>query len=266
MKKLKDVLVLTSAAMVLAIAIALGFFKIPITQLIEIRFDTLALATAGQMFGPAVGLMIGALSDLGGFLIRPTGPFFPGFTISAAITDLGFIKWKDALQAAPNRTSWTFNGFAEDVYAGGTNTGSNKIGDQFEQIGDDLEEMLPLYDQGKKNETRALAATLNIGAEYTLPVYRPLRFGFLYTSRFAGKYSYHQGMLSANIRPVKWFEFALNGAVSSSGCTAGMVIDLHAKHFNFFIGADRFLGKVSKQFIPLHNMNSSVSLGMSFPL
>ena len=73
-------------------------------------------------------------------------------------------------------------------------------------------------------------------------------------------------MLSANIRPVKWFEFALNGAVSSSGCTAGMVIDLHAKHFNFFIGADRFLGKVSKQFIPLHNMNSSVSLGMSFPL
>lgn len=187
-------------------------------------------------------------------------------TISAAITDLGFIKWKDALQAGPNRNSWTFNGFEEDVYAGGTNTGSNKIGDQFEQIGDDLEEMLPLYDQGKKNETRALAATLNIGAEYTLPVYRPLRFGFLYTSRFAGKYSYHQGMLSANIRPVKWFEFALNGAVSSSGCTAGMVIDLHAKHFNFFIGADRFLGKVSKQFIPLHNMNSSVSLGMSFPL
>lgn len=187
-------------------------------------------------------------------------------TISAAITDLGFIKWKDALQAAPKRDSWTFNGFAEDVYAGGTNTGTNKIGDQFEQIGDDLEEMLPLYDQGKKNETRALAATLNIGAEYTLPVYRPLRFGFLYTSRFAGKYSYHQGMLSANIRPVKWFEFALNGAVSSSGCTAGMVIDLHAKHFNFFIGADRFLGKVSKQFIPLHNMNSSVSLGMSFPL
>lgn len=187
-------------------------------------------------------------------------------TISAAITDLGFIKWKDALQAGPNRNSWTFNGFEEDVYAGGTNTGTNKIGDQFEQIGDDLEEMLPLYDQGKKNETRALAATLNIGAEYTLPVYRPLRFGFLYTSRIAGKYSYHQGMLSANIRPVKWFEFALNGAVSSSGCTAGMVIDLHAKHFNFFIGADRFLGKVSKQFIPLHNMNSSVSLGMSFPL
>lgn len=90
MKKLKDVRVLTSAALVLAIAIALGFFKIPITQLIEIRFDTLALATAGQMFGPAVGLMIGALSDLGGFLIRPTGPFFPGFTISAAITGLIF--------------------------------------------------------------------------------------------------------------------------------------------------------------------------------
>ena len=36
--------------------------------------------------------------------------------------------------------------------------------------------------------------------------------------------------------------------------------------FNFFIGSDRFLGKVSKEFIPLNSMNANVALGISFPL
>lgn len=186
-------------------------------------------------------------------------------TVSAAVTDLGFISWSKALQAGAKTDSWTFKGF-ENIYAGGTDTGNNKLDDQFETMGDDLEEMLPLYNKGKKTDTRALAATINMGAEYTLPVYRKMRFGFLYTSRLAGKYSFHQGMLTANYRPAKWFEVALNGAVNSTGCTAGMVMDFHAKHFNFFIGADRFMGKLSKQGIPLHRLNSSFTMGMSIPL
>lgn len=73
-------------------------------------------------------------------------------------------------------------------------------------------------------------------------------------------------MLSANVRPIKPIEVSLNVAANSSGITCGAVLDLHAPHFNFFIGTDRFVGKLSKQGIPLHNLNSNVSLGMSFPL
>ncbi|MGN1354010.1 MAG: DUF5723 family protein [Alloprevotella sp.] len=185
-------------------------------------------------------------------------------TLSAAINDLGFINWSKVKHAS-SRGDYTFDGF-EDIYAGSNNTGNNKLGDQFESLGDDLEEMFSVYDDGEGSESQALAATINIGAEYTLPAYRNLRFGFLYTSRLHGLYSYHQGLLSATIRPVKCLEASVNTAVSSTGCTFGAALSLRAKHYNFFIGSDRIFGKVSKEFIPLNSLNANVTMGMSFPL
>ena len=193
-----------------------------------------------------------------------TYQLLPDLKLSAALTDLGFISWNNTHKASSSG-EWKFEGFKEDVYAGGHNTGSNKIGDQLEAIGDDMEDIFSVYYDGKGKETKALAATLNLGAEYTLPAYRKLRFGFLYTSRFAGRYSFHQGMLSATVRPVKWFEASANCAMHSGGFSGGVVIDLHAPHFNFFVGADRIVGKLSKDYIPLNNANTSVSLGMSVP-
>ena len=201
------------------------------------------------------------------FDLGATYQVMPDLTVSAAVTDLGFMSWKKAHQASSAGT-WRFDGFKNPIYCGGTNTGDNKLGDQFDAIGDDLENLFSIYEEEvpEKTDTRALAATLNIGAEYTLPVYRKLRFGFLYTSRICGKFSWHQGMVSATVRPVKWFEATVNMAGNSTGFTGGMLVDFHAKHFNFFMGTDRFFGKLSKQFIPLKNLNSNLSLGMSFPL
>lgn len=82
----------------------------------------------------------------------------------------------------------------------------------------------------------------------------------------AGRHSYHQGRFSANITPVKWFEFAVSMGFTSTGVQGGMVGSLHAKHFNITLGTDRFFGKLSKQGIPLNRANSNVSLGISFPL
>lgn len=201
------------------------------------------------------------------FDLGATYQVMPDLKVSASVTDLGFISWFDAYQAS-NAESWTFDGFKNPIYCGGTDTGNNKLDDQMDALTDDLENLLPLYEDAtpKKTDTRALAATINLGAEYTLPYYRNLRFGFLYTSRIAGKYSWHQGMLAATVRPVKWFEASWNVAATSTGVTSGLVLDFHAKHFNFFLGTDRFFGKLSKQGIPMKNTNASVSLGMSIPM
>ena len=72
-------------------------------------------------------------------------------------------------------------------------------------------------------------------------------------------------MFSATVRPLKWLEYTANLSFTSTGVTGGMVLDLHAKHFNFFIGTDRFFGKLSKQCIPLKSANGNISLGMSIP-
>ncbi len=185
-------------------------------------------------------------------------------TLSAAVTDLGFINWSKVKQAS-SRGDYSFKGF-ENIYAGSGGADSEKLGDQFEAMGDDLEEMFSVYDDGEGSVSQSLAATVNVGAEYTLPVYRNLRFGFLYTGRIHGLYSHHQAMLSAIVRPVKAIEATVNTAVTSTGWTLGAALSLKAKHFNFYVGSDRFFGKVSKEFIPLSNLNANINLGMTIPL
>ena len=185
-------------------------------------------------------------------------------TLSAAITDLGFISWKNTHHAS-SQGDHTFDGF-NNIYIGSDKDQTEDIDDQFDQIGDDLEEMFSVYDDGTKTATQALAATLNVGAEYKLPAYDKLKFGFLYTSRIHGKYSWHQGMLNVGVRPVKWFECNVNGAVTSTGVTAGGMLSLKAPHFNFYIAADRFFSKLGKQGVPLNSSNGNITFGMTFPL
>ena len=84
----RDIHVLTNAGLLTAAAIFLGFFKIPRTDIIEIRFASLPVAIAGYLFGPVIGGAVGALSDLGGYFLKPTGPFFPGFTITSMVSAL----------------------------------------------------------------------------------------------------------------------------------------------------------------------------------
>jgi len=88
--RLTDVRVLTSTGLLSAIAIVLGFFKIPLTQLVELRFGSLPVAAAGYLFGPVCAGTVGFVSDIGGYLVKPTGPFFPGFTLSSVISGVIF--------------------------------------------------------------------------------------------------------------------------------------------------------------------------------
>ncbi len=87
MNKLKNVYVLTVCALLVAIATVLGFFKLVVVpELIEIRFAFMPIGMSGMLFGPLVGGIVGALADVLGYLVKPTGPFFPGFTIATAIS------------------------------------------------------------------------------------------------------------------------------------------------------------------------------------
>ena len=66
MDKMRNTRILTASAMLLAIAVILGFFKIPVNQFMELRFAFLPIACTGMLFGPFVGGVVGALSSLRG--------------------------------------------------------------------------------------------------------------------------------------------------------------------------------------------------------
>lgn len=60
------------------------------TPLMKIGFGFAAVALSAMMFGPLWAVFTAALGDLVGSIIFPVGPFFPGFTLTAALTGLIF--------------------------------------------------------------------------------------------------------------------------------------------------------------------------------
>lgn len=81
---------ITIAAMFIALSVILNFFNLPVSNIIEIQFNFLPIAAAGAMLGPLVGGLSGGIADVLGYFVKPTGYFFPGFTLSAAITGIIF--------------------------------------------------------------------------------------------------------------------------------------------------------------------------------
>lgn len=43
-----------------------------------------------MLFGPFVGGVMGALADIIGYIAKPTGPYFPGFTVSGIVSGVIF--------------------------------------------------------------------------------------------------------------------------------------------------------------------------------
>ena len=88
-KGLKKVRVLTGSALLIAIDVIIDFARIVVSNIFEISFSFLAIAMAGMFYGPVVAAVVGAAADIIAYVIKPSGFFFPGFTLNMAV--MGFI-------------------------------------------------------------------------------------------------------------------------------------------------------------------------------
>jgi len=88
-RALRSTRTLTTAGLLLAIQMVLASYGvIEVTDSLKISLGHLALAPTAILFGPVVASIQGALSDILGFLLKPTGPYFPGFTLTALLGGL----------------------------------------------------------------------------------------------------------------------------------------------------------------------------------
>lgn len=76
------------SAMFVAISCVLSFFKFGITTNVNVTLFFIPISVAAMLLGPLPSMAVGGVADLLGCLIRPTGPYFPGFTLNAALTGL----------------------------------------------------------------------------------------------------------------------------------------------------------------------------------
>ena len=180
--------------------------------------------------------------------------------VSASVLDLGFISWTNDIQATNKNKSFEFNGFHDVSVKDGQGV---TIDDQTDSYGDQITDFINLQDKGDAGKrSTGLGATINVGCEYTLPVYRKMTFGLLSSTRIKGNYSWTEARLSANWTPLKWLDGGVNFAVNSFTTSMGWVLNIHPKGYNIYLGMDHILGKTSKEFIPLSS-NASVNIGMS---
>lgn len=87
--ELKNVKSITGAALLAALSPVLGMLTIVVNQFLQIGFTSLTHAMTGFLYGPVLAAVTGGVADIIKYMIRPTGKFFPGFTINEILT--GFI-------------------------------------------------------------------------------------------------------------------------------------------------------------------------------
>ena len=99
-KELKSVRCLTVSAMLGALAIVLGLFSIQPIPTIRVSFDYLPSRVVYYLFGPVVGAIYGGAIDILKFIVKPMGPYHPGFTLSSILTGIifGVILYKKPLK------------------------------------------------------------------------------------------------------------------------------------------------------------------------
>jgi len=184
-----------------------------------------------------------------------------GLKLSAALTDLGFIKWSNMNLAGTNYDGYVeFDGFND---YDPTDENDESVDDTMEKLEDDFKEMIKIYDKGSTTQLVTLSATARLGADYDIPV-KGLSTGLLLTHRF-GTYKYSEARLALNYSPGHWIDFTVNGAYTTYGEAFGWMINIHPTAFGFFIGSDMIKANVNPQYIPVDSFRANLMLGMNIP-
>lgn len=165
-----------------------------------------------------------------GATFKPIEPL----TISAAVTDLSFIRWNKNLYQGSIKGDTVFTGIN---YNYGDSIDFNQMGEDFiNAFGVKANPM-------GKGYTQMLMANLNVGVEYGI-LENKISFGVLSHTKFSCRQIFEEVTLAANFRPAEWFKAYLSYSfVNSRWNNIGLGLNLRMGPVNTFIVAD---------YIPLH--------------
>lgn len=201
----------------------------------------------------------GASFDLG-----ISADFAEYFTLSASVTDLGFLKWGNHRSAVSPTTPWRFEGFSEVPE-------SEKLADQIDKMTDMLDECYAFeYTEDSKagnyaeSKMEMLTLAANLGFEYRMPFYDRLSFGLLGSMHYNKNFQWYEGRFNATVSPADWVDIAADYAYSTFGHSVGLAANFHIKGMNLFLGTDSLIPILAmKKGVPQTKTNSSLTFGLN---
>ncbi|MBO7260380.1 MAG: hypothetical protein J6U97_02680 [Bacteroidaceae bacterium] len=198
-------------------------------------------------------LDLGAHYDMSGIV--------EGLSVSASVTDIGSINWQEMVVGKTKNEDIVFDGFDEYGVMG-----DNAAEDEIEQIGEDFQEMLKLYQMPNETKRVNIGATFRLGVEYTIPFVKWISVGELITCR-TGVHKYSESRTSVVLSPVKWFDLSGNVAFTSHyGTMLGFMVNLHPAGLNLFIASDGIKATMNPQMIPVDEFGANLMFGVKFPV
>jgi len=226
--------------------------------------------TTPRGFGAAIDL--GVVWNMDNFL----GSIFPllplnGFTFSAGLTDLGFIRYGRSQQAqAQGRVM-----HSSDLIV---LRHGDSLRIDFDHLTDQLNEMVEFRPTTETSGmARGLRTTTNLGLEYSF-LNNTMSAGLLWTSHFGLPRVFNELTLSYNLRPTSWFAFSLSSSLANGFFrSAGWAMNITPKWgLNFFFGMDYVPFAWTPRLndfdwgtrfgVPIYNANLNFNFGMSIPL
>ena len=209
--------------------------------------------------------------DLSSFGIRPVGflglnglgisfdaginwQATPHLSLSAAMLDLGGIKWFDSMYA---RTK------SVDYVRDPNHTLDDGEGNPASSMG----AMLKFRPQGKKkNSFDPMTVTFNAGIKCILPFYDRISVGLLGVYKVDNIFNWWELRPSINAAPLNWLSLSLSAGYGRYGMSYGAVASFRTKYLQFFAGTDAYVREMSPQLIPLTKLNHNFVAGIAVPL
>ena len=228
------------------------------TSLLELTTDP----ETGEVTDYKVGNNFGLAGFGLGFDLGATYKLIDNLTLSAALTDIGFMRWNNLTRAETDPDKgFIYTGF-DNIGAEDDENGDNPFDQKADQLGEDLKALTKFYKTDTQSVSNSLRTTLRVGAEYAV-LDNAISFGLLSTTRFVGYRTYAEGMAAINFRPLSALHLTVNGSVSNMGSSVGAILNICAPGFNFFVGTDYFATQYSKQFIPINHARANFSFGFN---
>ena len=197
--------------------------------------DVGSIEFGGSKIGPAG---YGAALDLGA-----SWNVLPSLTLSAAVLDLGPMRWNREVQGVSPETSYTWA--PSDQEGGSDDTWEAEM----DEASAALSGIFRFKDHsGSGGRFEMLPFRVNLGAEYRMPFYERLSVGLLYQGRGGAAFSRHTGRFSLNWNPLSFLSMSTGTTLSKMGQNFGFALNLHPAGINLLVGCD---------YIPFHTVNAA---------
>lgn len=80
-RSFRNTRMLVFAALIVALRVAVKFLRVPLAAGLELSLDAYVNSLGSLVYGPLMGLAVGAVSDTVGCILAPTGAYFLPFIL-----------------------------------------------------------------------------------------------------------------------------------------------------------------------------------------